>query len=70
MAKPVIVDLRNIYRPSDMAALGFNYESIGRPATSEANAEIAARQTSDKPPNQPSGVMYASRRGSDRLDAI
>jgi UDPglucose 6-dehydrogenase len=33
MAKPVIVDLRNIYRPSDMAALGFSYESIGRPAT-------------------------------------
>jgi len=26
----VIVDLRNIYRPEDMAALGFSYESIGR----------------------------------------
>jgi UDPglucose 6-dehydrogenase len=30
MAQPVIVDLRNIYRPEDMAALGFSYESIGR----------------------------------------
>src|SRR3981081_273270 len=26
MAQPVIVDLRNIYRPEDMAALGFIYE--------------------------------------------
>jgi UDPglucose 6-dehydrogenase len=32
MAQPVVVDLRNIYRPEDMAALGFTYESVGRPA--------------------------------------
>ena len=32
MAKPVIVDLRNIYRPSEMARLGFSYVSIGRPS--------------------------------------
>src|SRR5437763_596115 len=31
MARPVVVDLRNIYRPEDMAALGFSYESVGRP---------------------------------------
>ena len=30
MAQPVLVDLRNIYRPEDMAALGFIYESVGR----------------------------------------
>jgi UDPglucose 6-dehydrogenase len=30
MAHPVIVDLRNIYRPAEMAARGFLYESIGR----------------------------------------
>ncbi|MGY3614460.1 UDP-glucose dehydrogenase family protein [Bradyrhizobium sp. USDA 10063] len=30
MAAPVIVDLRNIYRPEDVRALGFKYESIGR----------------------------------------
>jgi UDPglucose 6-dehydrogenase len=28
---PVIVDLRNIYRPDDMRAKGFTYTSIGRP---------------------------------------
>ena len=32
MAHPVIVDLRNIYRPEDMAALGFTYEGVGRGA--------------------------------------
>ncbi|MBR1219641.1 UDP-glucose/GDP-mannose dehydrogenase family protein [Bradyrhizobium sp. U87765 SZCCT0131] len=31
MAHPVIVDLRNIYRPDEMAEHGFTYESIGRP---------------------------------------
>jgi UDPglucose 6-dehydrogenase len=30
MAKPIIIDLRNIYRPDDMAQIGFTYESIGR----------------------------------------
>jgi UDPglucose 6-dehydrogenase len=32
MAQPVIVDLRNIYRPDEMAGHGFTYESVGRPA--------------------------------------
>jgi UDPglucose 6-dehydrogenase len=31
MANPAIVDLRNIYRPSDVIAHGFKYESVGRP---------------------------------------
>jgi UDPglucose 6-dehydrogenase len=30
LAQPLIVDLRNIYRPEDMAQRGFRYESIGR----------------------------------------
>src|SRR5712664_2248228 len=34
LAQPVVVDLRNIYRPEDMAALGFTYESVGRPSES------------------------------------
>ena len=32
LAHPVVVDLRNVYRPEDMAAHGFVYESVGRPA--------------------------------------
>src|SRR6201991_3214385 len=31
MAQPVVIDLRNIYRPEDMAANGFTYEVVGRP---------------------------------------
>ncbi|HEX5776141.1 MAG TPA: UDP-glucose/GDP-mannose dehydrogenase family protein [Caulobacteraceae bacterium] len=31
MRKPVVVDLRNIYRPDDMRARGFAYTSVGRP---------------------------------------
>jgi UDPglucose 6-dehydrogenase len=31
MKAPVLVDLRNVYRPDDMRARGFQYTSIGRP---------------------------------------
>jgi UDPglucose 6-dehydrogenase len=31
MKSPTVVDLRNIYRPEEMAAKGFSYSSIGRP---------------------------------------
>ena len=30
MARPVIIDLRNVYRPADMARHGFRYDSVGR----------------------------------------
>jgi UDPglucose 6-dehydrogenase len=30
MKQPVMVDLRNVYRPDEMAELGFAYSSIGR----------------------------------------
>jgi len=32
MKAPLLVDLRNIYKPDDMAARGFTYTSVGRPA--------------------------------------
>jgi UDPglucose 6-dehydrogenase len=31
MNRPVMVDLRNIYKPDDMRARGFAYTSVGRP---------------------------------------
>jgi len=31
LKQPVVVDLRNIYRPDEMAAFGFTYDSVGRP---------------------------------------
>jgi UDPglucose 6-dehydrogenase len=33
MRGDVVVDLRNIYKPADMAARGFRYDSVGRPQT-------------------------------------
>ena len=30
MAQPVLVDLRNIYRPEEVARHGFAYEGVGR----------------------------------------
>jgi len=30
MRRPVLVDLRNVYRAEDMAARGFEYSSVGR----------------------------------------
>jgi UDPglucose 6-dehydrogenase len=38
---PVIVDLRNIYKPDEMAAAGFSYVSIGRNAVSPATERRA-----------------------------
>ena len=32
LRQPVVVDLRNIYRPDEMARHGFTYVSVGRPA--------------------------------------
>ena len=30
MAAPVLLDLRNVYKPSEMAAAGFAYRGIGK----------------------------------------
>ena len=31
LAEPIVVDLRNIYRPEEMTRRGFTYVSVGRP---------------------------------------
>jgi len=42
LASPIIVDLRNVYRPDEMARRGFTYVSIGRPTEmGESNAPAA-----------------------------
>jgi UDPglucose 6-dehydrogenase len=40
MASPVFVDLKNVYQASDIAALGFEYESVGRP---KSNSQTRSR---------------------------
>jgi UDPglucose 6-dehydrogenase len=44
MACPVIVDLRNVYRPEEMSRCGFAYASIGRPAAGAALSDDIALQ--------------------------
>jgi UDPglucose 6-dehydrogenase len=41
MACPVIVDLRNIYRPEEMSRYGFAYASVGRAAIGSGLADVA-----------------------------
>jgi UDPglucose 6-dehydrogenase len=45
MVRPVVVDLRNIYRPEDMAKHGFVYQAVGRafPATAGALEPFPSR---------------------------
>src|SRR5437867_3307304 len=38
MARPVVVDPRNVYRPEDMAKHGFVYQAVGRPFPATAGA--------------------------------
>jgi UDPglucose 6-dehydrogenase len=44
MKQPVVVDLRNIYRPEDMRALGFVYDSVGRAARNAIAAPAGPRR--------------------------
>ncbi len=46
MAQPVLVDLRNIYRPDEVVRHGFSYESVGR-ARADA-PENLTRRASDR----------------------
>jgi UDPglucose 6-dehydrogenase len=43
LKSPLIVDLRNIYNPSDMSALGFYYVSVGRPVARPGGAVATAQ---------------------------
>ncbi len=44
LAQPVVVDLRNIYRPEEMSRRGFTYVSVGRPTADGQIALIEAAE--------------------------
>jgi UDPglucose 6-dehydrogenase len=41
LRRPIVVDLRNIFRPEDMARQGFTYISVGRPAQRQAPVNVS-----------------------------
>ena len=43
MKTPLIVDLRNIYEPAEVAAAGFRYVSVGRPAAGSSGETVAEK---------------------------
>ena len=52
MACPVVVDLRNIYRPHDMSRLGFAYACVGRPAKVSGLVENVSLNELMSPPRE------------------
>ena len=42
MAAPVVIDLRNVYRPEEMRQRGFAYTSVGRPSPASAFIDDAS----------------------------
>ena len=42
LAQPLVIDLRNIYQPEQMAAAGFRYVSVGRPEGRPEGSKIGA----------------------------
>jgi UDPglucose 6-dehydrogenase len=49
MTRPVIVDLRNIYRPEEMTTHGFIYEGVGRGADNSVKGTVADRKVGPTP---------------------
>jgi UDPglucose 6-dehydrogenase len=48
MASPVLIDLRNVYRPSDAGRHGFVYDSVGRSQMSDpADQRVHVRVTGE-----------------------
>jgi UDPglucose 6-dehydrogenase len=43
LKSPVVVDLRNIYQPAEMAQAGFEYHSIGRAPVARPRLKLASR---------------------------
>ncbi len=52
LKRPVMVDLRNVYNPGDMAAAGFDYRSVGRPtrATESVSRSAATEEGEGRMP--------------------
>jgi UDPglucose 6-dehydrogenase len=57
MAAPIIVDLRNIYRPDEMEKLGFIYQSVGRPSAPRTNPRRGRATSAKQVPSAGIGLV-------------
>jgi UDPglucose 6-dehydrogenase len=69
MAAPIIVDLRNIYRPDEMERLGFMYESIGRPARRRTGPRAARTSVTESSFASPQPSRRLTADASDPIEA-
>jgi UDPglucose 6-dehydrogenase len=65
LRKPLIIDLRNIYRPDEMLQRGFSYSSIGRPTVGNGQDMAPARGPVS---SHPAGNSRSRRRREDSVD--
>ena len=73
LRRPLVIDLRNIYKPEEMTEAGLVYHSIGRPPTGEADAAADHRKPRrvagdclNKPQPFPRHRMPGSRQMAER----
>jgi UDPglucose 6-dehydrogenase len=57
MAKLVVVDLRNIYRPDDMLKFGFDYHAVGRPISRSRTTNPRDEPRDTRAPTRPRAVI-------------
>jgi UDPglucose 6-dehydrogenase len=69
MAAPIIVDLRNIYRPDEMERLGFMYESIGRPARRRTGPRVERTSVTESSLASPQPSRRLTADASDPIEA-
>jgi UDPglucose 6-dehydrogenase len=67
LARPLVIDLRNLYEPEKMAAAGFEYVSIGRPDSRPADA--AAVVPGPAPIKRPTALAAGRRRPRAKVPA-
>jgi UDPglucose 6-dehydrogenase len=63
MARPVLIDLRNIYRPEEVERYGFVYDSIGSPRAPAAK-DVAAQRVARAPGQRDEGSAQRRKKVS------
>ena len=65
MRRPVLIDLRNVFDPAQVAEAGFSYTSIGRPGRRRPGSSANARPRPRLPPHPAARVRHSRHRRRD-----